>query len=86
MRKYIVDISSEREKKETGGSGEDGKEYNEVNDIDYKLCCLYDDKDKKCGPFCERSIKSGLVEIVNLTADTESYFKNLRFKESLDNF
>ena len=72
--------TSERIEEESEDRKSDGSESNEddVDNVNYKMCCLYDKKDNKCGPYLrDRSVKSGLVAIVDLTADTESHFKNL---------
>ena len=63
----------------TSASKDESIEYN------YKLCCLYNAEENKCGPCTRyRSTKYGLVPVENLNSDVENHLRNLRYKDSLD--
>ena len=62
-----MDESNENESETESSENED--------DINYKLCCLFDKNENKCGPYIrDRSIKLGLVDMTNLNEDTEGHF------------
>ena len=49
----------------------------------YENCCLYDKQ--KCGRYIgDRSEKSGLVRILELTSDIESHIRNFDFRSGLE--
>ena len=55
--------------------------------VNYKLCCLYNEQQNKCGPYNRpRCPKSGLVSVQNLNAEIENHLRNLHFKNSIKIF
>ena len=54
---------------------------NSINEPNYKLCCLYNEEDEKCGPWTrDRPNRFGLVSVDELTADVVDYLKSIGFK------
>ena len=85
MEEEVESVTEEKENvEETISDKENSKSGKNV--INYKLCCLYNEKESKCGLYCKgRLIINGLVKVQELNEDTTEHFTTLKFKDFVEN-